>query len=68
MDVSLYAEQFVLHTCTSNSIEGAEWFVHQENCGISRQRACQPYTLLLPTRELTWEARAIFVGWQANQL
>ena len=34
--ILLNAQQFVLHASTSNGVERAEGFIHQENCRIGR--------------------------------
>src|SRR6266487_617279 len=60
--------QFALHALTRDGVKRPKGLIHEQDTRISCQCARQANTLLLTSRELAREARAVLSGRQANQL
>src|SRR5437899_4215053 len=59
------AQNFILHTHTGKSIEGAEWLVEQKNFGMINQGASQSYALRHSARKVM--RISVGEGFQANE-
>jgi hypothetical protein len=49
------ADEFSMHVHLSLLVEGAEWFVHQDDFRIHQERTSDTDALIHPTRQLAWK-------------